>query len=133
MSKAYFIVDDLSHLQRGGRLSAAAALVGGLLQIKPVLHFKDKVIVPFEKIRTKKKAIARVEALLAEDAKKYDRLYAMVIHANREEEGKAWMAELSEKFPNVEFHFSYFGPVIGTHLGEGSLGLGWMPVDEKTV
>lgn len=108
-------------------------MVGGLLQIKPVLHFKDKVIVPFEKIRTKKKAIARVEALLAEDAKKYDRLYAMVIHANREEEGKAWMAELSEKFPNVEFHFSYFGPVIGTHLGEGSLGLGWMPVDEKTV
>lgn len=52
---AYFIVDDLAHLQRGGRLSAAAALIGGLLQVKPVLHFQNKVIVPFEKIRTRKK------------------------------------------------------------------------------
>lgn len=126
--RAYFIVDDLAHLQRGGRLSAAAAIVGGLLQIKPVLRFNNKVIVPFEKIRTKKKAILRVEEMLAEDAAKYDRIYAMVIHANCEEEAKEWMKKLSEKFPNVEFHFSYFGPVIGTHLGEGSLGLGWIPV-----
>lgn len=129
MMRAYFIVDDLSHLQRGGRLSAAAALVGGLLQIKPVLHFSNKVIVPFEKIRTKKKAIARVEEMLAEDAMKYDRIYAMVIHANSEDEGKEWLEKMSEKYPNVEFYFSYFGPVIGTHLGEGSLGLGWVPLD----
>lgn len=125
--RAYFIVDDLAHLQRGGRLSAAAAIVGGLLQIKPVLHFENKVIVPFEKIRTKKKAINRVEEMLGEDAKKFERIHAMVIHANREEEAKEWMEKLSAKFPNVEFHLSYFGPVIGTHLGEGSLGLGWVP------
>ncbi|WP_342470170.1 DegV family protein [Ureibacillus sp. FSL K6-3587] len=125
--RAYFIVDDLSHLQRGGRLSSAAAIVGGLLQIKPILHFENKVIVPFEKIRTKKKAINRVEELLAQDAAQYDRIYAMLIHANREEEAREWMAKLQEKFPNVEFALSYFGPVIGTHLGEGSLGLGWVP------
>ncbi|BDH60784.1 hypothetical protein MTP04_09140 [Lysinibacillus sp. PLM2] len=124
--KAYFVVDDLAHLQRGGRLSSAAALVGGLLQIKPVLHFENKVIVPFEKIRTKKKALKRVEELLAEDAAKYEKLHGMIIHANREEEAKEWMAELSEKYPNIEFHLSYFGPVIGTHLGEGSLGMGWV-------
>lgn len=45
----YFVVDDLAHLQRGGRLSSAAALVGGLLQVKPILTFENKVIVPFEK------------------------------------------------------------------------------------
>lgn len=129
--RAYFIVDDLSHLQRGGRLSSAAALVGGLLQIKPVLHFENKVIVPFEKIRTKKKALNRVEELLAQDAAKYDRLYSMVIHANREREAREWMAKLQEKFPNVAFSLSYFGPVICTHLGEGSLGLGWVPVSEE--
>lgn len=129
LMRAYFIVDDLAHLQRGGRLSQAAAIVGGLLQIKPVLHFENKVIVPFEKIRTKKKAVLRVEEMLAKDAAKYDRLYAMVIHANREEEAKEWIEKLSEKFPNVEFHLSYFGPVIGTHLGEGSLGLGWIPCE----
>lgn len=123
--RAYFIVDDLSHLQRGGRLSSAAALIGGLLQVKPVLHFVDKVIVPFEKIRTRKKALKRVEDLLAEDAAKYDALDAVVIHGNCEAEAKAWMAQLAETYPNVHFKLSYFGPVIGTHLGEGAMGLGW--------
>lgn len=123
--RAYFIVDDLSHLQRGGRLSSAAALIGGLLQVKPVLHFVDKVIVPFEKIRTRKKALKRVEDLLAEDAAKYDALDAVVIHGNCEAEAKAWMAQLAETYPNVHFKLSYFGPVIGTHLGEGAIALGW--------
>lgn len=124
---AYFIVDDLSHLQRGGRLSSAAAIIGGLLQVKPILYFENKIIVPFEKIRTKKKALRRVEELIGKDALKYDRLQATVIHANCEEEGKEWMAHLKETYPNVDFNLSYFGPVIGTHLGEGSLGLSWAP------
>lgn len=126
-SRAYFMVDDLTNLQKGGRLSGASALIGGLLQVKPVLHFVDTKIVPFEKIRTKKKALARITELFAEDAKKGTPLRACVIHANREEEAKKWLAELQEKFPNVEFTLSYFGPVIGTHLGEGAFGLGWMP------
>ncbi|MEK5230793.1 DegV family protein [Lysinibacillus sp. FSL K6-0232] len=124
-TRAYFIVDDLAHLQRGGRLSSAAALIGGLLQVKPVLHFVDKVIVPFEKIRTRKKALKRVEELLAEDAKKYEAMDAVVIHANCEEEAQAWRAQLAAAYPNVNFTLSYFGPVIGTHLGEGAMGLGW--------
>lgn len=123
---AYFIVDDLGHLQRGGRLSAASAIVGGLLQVKPVLTFENKVIVPFEKIRSKKKALLRVEELLAEDVKKYDQMEAVVIHGNCEEEGIEWKNRLAERFPSVDFSLSYFGPVIGTHLGEGSLGLGWV-------
>ncbi|WP_082364347.1 DegV family protein [Bacillus gobiensis] len=67
-TRAYFMVDDLAHLQRGGRLSGAQAFIGGLLQIKPVLHFVDKLIVPFEKIRTRKKALNRIYDLFAEDA-----------------------------------------------------------------
>src|SRR5699024_12384383 len=54
--RAYFMVDDLTNLQKGGRLSHAQAVLGGLLKIKPVLHFVDKVIVPFEKIRTDRKS-----------------------------------------------------------------------------
>ena len=49
------MVDDLSHLQRGGRLSGAQAFVGSLLKVKPILHFENKLIVPYEKIRTRKK------------------------------------------------------------------------------
>ncbi|KYG91180.1 DegV family protein [Metasolibacillus sp. FSL H7-0170] len=123
---AYFIVDDLAHLQRGGRLSAAAALIGGLLQVKPVLHFVDKVIVPYEKIRTRKKALRRVEELLAEAVEKHGDLQVAVIHGNCEEEAAELMAQLQAKHPNTSFKLSYFGPVIATHLGEGALAVGWL-------
>lgn len=123
--RAYFMVDDLAHLQRGGRLSGAQALIGGLLQVKPVLHFQEKVIVPFEKIRTRKKALGRISDLLAEDAAKMP-LEAVIIHANRLEDAKNWLTELSEQLPDVTFTISHFGPVIGTHLGEGAMGLGWV-------
>lgn len=124
-SNAYFMVDDLSNLQRGGRLSSAQAIIGSLLQVKPLLHFKDKIIVPFEKIRTKKRAMRRIVELLREETNGGS-YYAAIIHANREEEAKEWKAELEQEFPNIEFSLSYFGAVIGTHLGEGSMGLGWI-------
>jgi DegV family protein with EDD domain len=123
---AYFMVDDLSHLQRGGRLSSAQALIGSLLQVKPLLHFVDKKIVPFEKIRTRKKAMKRVAELLGDAVKGGEPYRAVIIHANRELEANEWKKELEALFPNVEFMISYFGPVIGTHLGEGSMGLGWV-------
>lgn len=122
--RAYFMVDDLAHLQRGGRLSGAQALIGSLLQVKPILHFENKVIVPFEKIRTRKKAMKRIADLLAADAELYD-LDASIIHANQLKEAEEWKAELEQRLPNVHFTISHFGPVIGTHLGEGSMGLGW--------
>lgn len=122
---AYFMVDDLSHLQRGGRLNSAQAFIGSLLQVKPLLHFENKVIVPFEKIRTRKKAMNRMAGLLAEETKNGEHYKAAIIQANREEEAKTWKAELEAQLPNVDFDISYFGPVIGTHLGEGAMGLCW--------
>ena len=124
--RAYFMVEDLKHLQRGGRLSSAQALVGGMLQIKPILHFQEKVIVPFEKIRTRKKAMNRIVDLLKEDVTDGQELQATIIHANRPEEAKQWQKELENACPGVDFEISYFGPVIGTHLGEGAMGLGWV-------
>ncbi|WP_298826888.1 DegV family protein [uncultured Planococcus sp.] len=124
--RAYFMVEDLKHLQRGGRLSSAQALVGGMLQIKPILHFQQKVIIPFEKIRTRKKAMNRIVDLLKEDSKDGHEWQATIIHANRPEEAKQWKAELEIACPEVDFEISYFGPVIGTHLGEGAMGLGWV-------
>ncbi|WP_409295742.1 DegV family protein [Peribacillus sp. SCS-26] len=123
-SNAYFMADDLSHLQRGGRLSSAQAFIGSMLQIKPLLTFKDKIIIPSEKIRTRKKAMKRIEELLQE-AQTGETMQAAIIHANRAAEAEEWMAELAPKFPHVEFCISYFGPVIGTHIGEGAMGLGW--------
>ncbi len=131
-SNAYFMVDDLAHLQRGGRLSGAQAFIGGLLQVKPILHFVNKKIAPFEKIRTKKKAIKRLEELLSEAVEREPALQAVIIHANREEEVEAWKNQLAAAHPSVTFYLSYFGPVIGTHLGEGALGMGWMKKSEES-
>ncbi|WP_394218427.1 DegV family protein [Halobacillus trueperi] len=122
---AYFMVDDLSHLQRGGRLNGAQAFVGSLLQVKPVLHFVDTKIVPFEKIRTRKKAIKKIVSLFEEKVEEGGTYKACLIHANRPEEAAELKKELEEKHDNVEVVLSYFGPVIGTHLGEGAMGLGW--------
>lgn len=123
--RAYFMVDDLSHLQRGGRLNGAQVLVGSLLQVKPILHFVDKVIVPFEKIRTRKKALNRIIGLLEEDINKGNPLQVAIIHGNCESAALELKSELEGKYSSVECHISYFGPVIGTHLGEGAIGIGW--------
>jgi len=125
-SRAYFMVDDLMNLQRGGRLSGGAAVIGSIMKIKPVLHFSDKKIVVFEKIRTNARALRRIEELLGQTASKTDYpIIATVIHGNIPEKGQDWLEHLQGKFPDIRFELSYFGPVIGTHLGEGALGLTW--------
>ncbi|RFU63955.1 DegV family protein [Peribacillus glennii] len=126
--RAYFMVDDLTNLQRGGRLSSAQALIGSILQVKPLLHFENKVIVPYEKIRTRKKAMKRIVELLTEATADGSEYQAVIIHAKREEEARQWKAEIEPGLPNVKFDIGYFGPVIGTHLGEGGMGLGWYKV-----
>ena len=123
--KAYFMVNDLGNLQKGGRLSNTQALVGSLLQVKPILNFDNKVIVPFEKIRTKKKALARIIGMLEEDAKRVSVEQVTFIHANDLESAKSMRRDFEEKYPEVKTDISHFGPVIGTHLGEGALGVGW--------
>ncbi|GER68768.1 hypothetical protein BpJC7_00710 [Weizmannia acidilactici] len=125
-TKAYFMVNDLTHLQRGGRLSGSQALIGSLLKIKPLLTFVDDEIVPFEKIRTQKKALNRIYDLLAEDVNKGFPLKCSIIHANRKEQALEIKDELEIRFPTVDFSISYFGPVIATHLGEGAIGIAWM-------
>ena len=88
------------NLQRGERLSGAQAFIGSLLQIKPILHVDDKVIVPFEKIRTRKKAINRVYELFHEDAEKNEPMRAVVIHANRPDEAEKMKQEIEAKYPH---------------------------------
>ncbi|HLS34637.1 MAG TPA: DegV family protein [Bacillota bacterium] len=122
---AYFMVDDLTNLQRGGRLSGAQALVGSLLKIKPILHFEDGEIVPYEKIRTRKKAISRIMSLLEADIEKGSVEKVVFIHANDEASAVELEKEFSKKHSDIETTISYFGPVIGTHLGEGAIGVAW--------
>lgn len=123
---AYFIVDDLVHLQRSGRLSLTSSIIGSLLQIKPILHMKNKKITVFEKVRTKRKALRRVKEILHDAVETYGELQAVVMHANCEQLGRTWMEKLQSSYPTVHFKLAYFGPALATHLGEGTLAISWM-------
>jgi len=123
--RAYFMVDDLNNLQRGGRLNGAQAIIGSLLQVKPILHFVDKVIVPFEKIRTRKKAIKRIKEMYEADADAKGPIKIAFIHGNCEGAAEELKNDFLKKYPDSEAVISYFGPVIGTHLGEGAIGATW--------
>ena len=124
-----FIVDDLQNLVRGGRLSNASAFIGSLLKIKPLLsmHTPSHEIEAFEKVRSTKKALARCEEIFDQSVAEADYpIRAIVIHANDEPAAIKWRDKLTAKYPNIPFEISYFGPVIGTHLGEKALAIAWM-------
>ncbi|EOH89776.1 DegV family protein [Enterococcus villorum] len=121
---AYLIVDDLNNLVRGGRLTNGAALIGGLLKIKPILTFLEGKIVLFEKIRSSKKAFARAEKVIGmrnDEIMPPVKLY--VIHANNLEVAEEEREKLQKQYPNAEIEIGHFGPVIGSHLGEKAIGL----------
>lgn len=124
-----FIVNDLQNLVRGGRLSNASAFIGSVLKIKPLLTFDSVTnkITAFEKVRSLKKAYARAEQIFAEQLAAADYpMRALVIHANDEAAAVAWRDKLQAKYPDLPIDISYFGPVIGTHLGEKAIALAWI-------
>ncbi|WP_086347528.1 DegV family protein [Candidatus Enterococcus clewellii] len=121
---AYLIVEDLNNLVRGGRLTNGAALIAGLLKIKPILTFEDGKIVLFEKIRSTKKAFSRSEQIIGQRNVEIGlpvKLY--VIHANNLAVAEEEKLKLQEQYPQAEIEIGHFGPVIGTHLGEKAIGI----------
>lgn len=124
---AYFVVDDLSHLVRTGRLSNASSIVGGLLRIKPILTFNDQAaIVAIEKERTMKRAY---QAIKQKFQHVYDQaqipLRLTVIDANNPELQAQWSSDLAASFPDVTLAHSEIGPVLGVHVGAGTMALLW--------
>ena len=124
-----FVVDDLKNLVKGGRLSNASGLVGSLLRIKPLLTFDNRTdrIVVIDKIRSRRKALKKTEAVFSRAVQKarYP-LRAVVINANDPAGGDAWTKQIQAEHPDLPVEQSYFGPVIGTHLGAKALALGWI-------
>ncbi|MBM7711782.1 DegV family protein [Enterococcus xiangfangensis] len=124
-TKAYIIVDDLDNLVRGGRLTNGAAIIGGLLKIKPILTFREGKIVLAEKIRSLKKALQRTEEIIEEQRQeKGEDLRIFVIHGNNPELAQQEYEKLSQKYPDAIIEIGTFGPVIGTHLGDKAIALG---------
>ena len=127
VSKAYFMADDLSHLQRSGRLNGAQAIVGNLLQVKPLLHFEDKVIVPFQKIRTYKKVVLRIYELFDEFYRQHkdENISVCILHVDALEKAEEIKNYMKEVYPNVNVEIDAITPVVSTHLGIGAIGFAW--------
>ncbi|MFD1420709.1 DegV family protein [Lactiplantibacillus songbeiensis] len=125
-TEVYFVVDNLSHLVRTGRLSNASGLVGNLLRIKPVLTFEDGKIVAIQKERTMRRAYQAIKAKLAAaiDAADYP-LRVTIENGNNPKMQAEWTADLEASFPGIKIVEGEIGPVVGVHVGEGVMGLIW--------
>jgi DegV family protein with EDD domain len=122
-SAAVFYVDTLEHLRRGGRIGAAAGLLGSALMVKPLLHIVDGRVAPLEKVRTAARALARLEDLAVQHAA--DRVVDLAVqHMAAESRAAALAARLCDRLPKVrEVYVGEVGPVIGAHAGPGMLGV----------
>lgn len=125
---AFIMVDDLDHLVKGGRLSNGAAILGNLLSIKPILYFNDQgVIEVYEKVRTEKKATKRLVEI-GKEAIANGNYQITVIHGNAPQKAADLRQLLIDSGVATDVSIATFGSVIGTHLGEGSIALGYTPI-----
>ncbi|MGT2924048.1 DegV family protein [Streptococcus caviae] len=126
-TNAFIMVDDLNHLVKGGRLSNGSALLGNLLSIKPILYFTDGRIEVFEKVRTEKKAVKRLIDILGDVTADGDYM-TYIIHANASKKAEALQKRLMEDGYTENLAIVPFNGVIATHLGEGAIALGAVPI-----
>ncbi len=120
---AYFYVDTLDYLRRGGRIGAAQALLGSALAVKPLLQLEDGRIGPLEKVRTAAKAIARLEEIAADRAGSAQ-VDIAVHHLAAPDRASALADRLRARVPGLaDLHVSEVGAVIGAHTGPGLLGV----------
>ncbi len=120
----WFTVDDLYFLKRGGRISGATAVMGSLLQIKPVMHVdNDGHLVPVSKARGRKASIRAMAAKVGESAIEPEKQTMFICHGDCIEDAQYLANLLKEQYHVPEIHINYTGPVIGSHSGPGTLAL----------
>ncbi|MBP3888604.1 MAG: DegV family protein [Cellulosilyticum sp.] len=130
-SRFLFTPETLTYLKKGGRIGNASALLGTLLQIKPILTVVDGKTTVFTKVRTKKKAVEALITGLMDDLKDRDLGEVIVHHIHCPQEGEALARKLSETL-NRPVQIQSIGPVIGSHVGPGSIGLAYYTVEKNT-
>lgn len=118
----FFVVDTLEYLQKGGRIGGAAALVGSVLRIRPILHISDGRIDVLGKVRTKSKAVRRMLEIM-EERVGGNPVHAAVIHADTPDEVEGLREVVASHFDCVELYTVELSPAIGTHVGPGTVGL----------
>lgn len=118
-----FTVDRLEYLARGGRISKTSAFVGGLLNIKPLLHVEEGKLIPLEKIRGKKKLYRRILELMEERGDGLSEQTIAISHGDDEEAALELKQLIEETFHPKEIIIHTIGAVIGAHSGPGTLAV----------
>jgi len=124
----YFLVDTLEYLHRNGRIGKASAVFGSLLNIKPILSIdpNEGVIFPVDKVRGSRKAMGRIVEMLKERFGDQE-VDVLLVHANSPGNAEQLSSLMKENFKIGDMSAYELGPVIGTHVGPGTVGLFMKP------
>jgi DegV family protein with EDD domain len=125
-SGVLFVVETLEFMRRGGRIDGAQALLGTMLNIKPVLEIREGRIEAVERVRTKQKAIQHMLDSVAGRIKGKASIRLAVTHANAETEALSLLESAWTQFDPVETFSCPLNPVIGAHVGPGTLALNYI-------
>jgi len=123
--RIYFYVDTLEFLARGGRIGGAKAMLGELLQVKPILQVKDGQVEPFEQVRTRKRALNRLVEVVTEQLKSDSDAHLCVLQADAVQEAHALAANLMTRLSIPEPPIYELPPAIVVHAGPGTMGVGF--------
>jgi len=123
-AQAYFVVDDLKYLKRGGRISAAAATMGTMLDLKPIImEAADGTLVANDKVRGRKKAIAFTVDKMMNFEPDPAESPVLILNADSREDADRLKALVEERLPGAQILMENVGPVIGAHSGPGTIAL----------
>ncbi|HMN15624.1 MAG TPA: DegV family protein, partial [Bellilinea sp.] len=122
--RVFFAVDTLEYLHRGGRINGATRYLGAALDIKPILFFNSEgKIDALERVRTKRKALQRLITLAEEQANGRP-VHVGIVHANAPQAAQEFRDEVEQTLNCHEIFTVEFSPVIGVHVGPGTIGIG---------
>ncbi len=125
LTRAFFIVDTLDYLARGGRIGKAAHLLGAMLDLKPLLHIEDGMVASHSKHRTHHRALEALVGIVLEQAQGRAGLQLGIAHAVDEPEARALADRLCAELSPEVFLMAELGPAIGVHVGPGTLAVCW--------
>lgn len=116
-------IQNLTQMQKGGRISKSKALIGNMLQLKPVLRFEDGLIVPYQTVRTYKKAQAQLFEVIRAAIESGECTDVSIFHGNVPELAESWKQQLGDDVP---IRIDTLAPLLGAHTGSGSIGISYL-------
>jgi DegV family protein with EDD domain len=114
------LLDTLEYLQKGGRIGRAQSFLGQVLNIKPLLTVRDGEVHPLERVRTRRHALNRL-CQLALAHQPFEEV--AILHSAAPQEAELVAEQLAPAFPRERMQLAQFGPVLGTHIGPGAVGI----------